>query len=127
MKQLSRFALVGAINTVWGYSLIFSCMYFFALSGELSNAIGYIAAIVSSYFLHRKYTFRSSNHKQLEFIMFVVIFLVAYSANLFAFSFLVRVMGFNPYVTQVLAGLVYVSVSYVLNKLVVFRPRPQTR
>ncbi|EGV20011.1 GtrA family protein [Thiocapsa marina 5811] len=115
--------MVGVFNTVAGYFIIFSSMYFLRLTAEWANVIGYVVTVGGSYLLHRRYTFRSQNPKRREFVVFILIFLFAYAINLVSLSVLVHETDTNPYVAQVLAGAVYVSVSYSLNKLMVFRPR----
>ena len=121
MNQFIRFIFVGAVNTGLGYVIIFACMYLADLSPELSNLIGYVVGLVLSYFFHRSYTFRSTQQRKTEFIHFVVVFLVAYCANLAALTVLVRTVGIHAGTSQVIAGAIYAGISYLLNKCYVFR------
>lgn len=121
MNQFIRFISVGMINTGLGYGIIFACMYLADLSPELSNAIGYMTGLVASYFLHRGYTFRSTQHQNTEFIRFIVVFLICYSANLLSLITLVRVLGVHSGISQIIAGIIYIGASYLLNKFYVFR------
>lgn len=121
MSQFIRFILVGIVNTGFGYGIIFTCMYLAELSPELSNVIGYMIALVASYFFHRGYTFRSKQKRKAEFIRFIFVFLVAYFANLATLIILVRVVDLHAGLSQVITGVVYVGVSYLLNKFYVFR------
>lgn len=121
MNQLARFILVGIVNTGIGYGVIFGCMYLVGLAPELSNVIGYLIGLVASYFLHRNYTFRSTQRRRTEFIQFVLVFLVAYAANFAALIVLVRTLAVHAGLSQVIAGVFYVGTAYLLNKHYVFR------
>jgi putative flippase GtrA len=123
MKQLSRFVLVGALNTLLGYSVIFGCMYLVRLSPELSNAIGYGIGLTVSYVLNRSFTFGSRQRVGREALRFLVVFLAAYAVNFLALLLLVRAAGVHAGASQILAGIVYVGVFYLLSRHFVFAPR----
>lgn len=121
MKQFSRFLLVGGINTALGYAVIFGGMYLGGLAPEISNAIGYMTGLLVSYFLNRNFTFRSARRQSTEFARFVFVFLVAYAANLMVLLILVRGAGVHAALSQVISGVIYVGVAYLLNKNYVFK------
>ncbi|RST54308.1 GtrA family protein [Variovorax sp. MHTC-1] len=120
MKQLLRFAAVGVVNTGLGYAVIFACMYLVGLGAVTSNVLGYAVGLVVSYLLNRSFTFRSVEAPRREIIRFVAIFLLAYLANLAVLILLVHYAGVHEGVAQVLAGIVYFGLSFVLNKYYVF-------
>ena len=122
MSQLIRFILVGAFNTILGYGIIFFFMYIVNLSPEFSNVIGYMTTLIVSYFLHRKYTFRIEQKKNIMFLYFLIVFMISYCANLVILVILVRAMGIHAGISQFVAGAVYVCTSYLLNKYYAFRP-----
>ena len=122
MSQLIRFILVGAFNTVLGYGIIFFFMYIINLSPEFSNVIGYMATLIASYFLHRRYTFRVEQKKNIMFFYFLIVFMISYCANLAILVILVRAMGIHAGISQFVAGAAYVCTSYLLNKYYAFRP-----
>lgn len=120
-KQLFRFISVGIINTIIGYGAIFACMYLANLSPEISNVIGYMLGLLASYWLHRRYTFRSTKKRGAEFLHFIAVFLIAYCTNLASLVFMINALGVGAALSQVIAGAVYVATSYMLNKCFVFR------
>ena len=122
MSQLIRFILVGAFNTILGYGIIFFFMYITNLSPEFSNMIGYTATLIVAYFLHRRYTFRIEQKKNIMFFYFLIVFMISYCANLAILVILVRAMGIHAGISQFVAGAVYVCTSYLLNKYYAFRP-----
>lgn len=122
MSQFIRFILVGAFNTILGYGIIFFFMYIINLSPEFSNVIGYMATLIVSYFLHRRYTFRIEQKKNIMFFYFLMVFIISYCANLAILVILVRAMSIHAGISQFVAGAVYVCTSYLLNKYYAFRP-----
>jgi putative flippase GtrA len=116
MSQLSRFLIVGVANTGLGYAVIFACMYLAGLNPELSNAAGYAVGLISSYFLNRHFTFRSTQPRSVEFVRFVMVFLASYTANLAVLIVLVRALAVHASLSQVIAGIVYIGTAYILNK-----------
>lgn len=123
MSQFFRFVLVGIANTVLGYAIIFGLMYLAEFSPEISNLSGYFFGLLISYVLNRNFTFESIQRRDVEFLRFIIVFAVAYLANLMVLIFLVRVVFFSPGWAQVVSGGVYIVISYFLNKYYVFRSR----
>lgn len=123
MSQFFRFVLVGIANTVLGYAIIFGLMYLAEFSPEISNLSGYFFGLLISYVLNRNFTFESIQRRDVEFLRFIIVFAVAYLANLMVLIFLVRVVFFSPGWAQVVSGGVYIVLSYFLNKYYVFRSR----
>jgi len=124
VKQLSRYLVVGALNTAWGYLLIFGFMYGLGWSPEASNVMGYAIGLVTSYLLNRTFTFRSRNTTLPEFGRFLWTFAVAFAANFATLAFLVRGLELHAGLSQIIAGVVYVVTSYLLSRNYVFRARP---
>ena len=82
----------------------------------LSNVLGYAVGLVVSYLLNRAFTFRSPAVSKIEFLRFVSILLLAYAANLAVLVFLIRHTSVHKALAQVLAGVVYFGLSFLLNK-----------
>jgi putative flippase GtrA len=116
MKQFFRFLTVGVVNTLLGYCLIFACMYGAHLSPETSNITGYAGGLVASYVLNRKYTFKSKQKRGDEIARFLVVFVIAYAANFAMLVFLIRGMNAHAGASQLLAGVMYTTASFFMNK-----------
>jgi putative flippase GtrA len=121
-NQFSRYLLVGAFNTGFGYAIIFGSMYFLDMSPIASNALGYSIASVFSFVLNRTFTFKSNGQRSSELIRFLAVFAVAYFSNLAVLYVLVKFLFIHEAVSQIIAGVVYVVISYLMNKFLVFRP-----
>lgn len=121
MIQFIRFALVGVANTALGYAVIFGCMYGLGWSALASNVAGYAVGLLVSFTLNRRFTFRSEGKARAELLRFVCIFAVAWSANFAVLIVLLNVVHMNEVLAQILAGVVYFVLSYVMSKYYVFR------
>lgn len=126
MKQLIRYLLVGLLNTAVGYGIIFILMYGFGVNPELSNAIGYLFGLVVSYTMNRRFTFESKEKRLKEFSKFLGVFAIAYSLNFITLVALIRWLHVEKGVSQILASVVYVGVSFVLSKYYTFAARTRT-
>lgn len=120
-SQFSRYLLVGAFNTFFGYVIIFGAMYLLDWSPIASNVLGYSIALLSSFALNRAFTFKSAGRKSTELPRFLSVFALAYGVNLAVLYVLVKFSFIHEAVSQIFAGFFYVAISYLMNKFLVFR------
>lgn len=118
-KVFYRYLIVGVINTIIGYGIIFSLMYI-GVSPEISNIIGYAIGICVSYVLNKIYTFKSKTHPKREFPKFVISLLLAYVLNFFTLLICIRMIHINAYMSQIISGIVYTLSSFVFAKYFAF-------
>lgn len=116
--QFLTFNLVGIVNTIFGFSLIFLLM-FFGLSATISNVIGYFFGAILSYFLNKKYTFKSDTKDKGEAIKFFTILFISYVLNFITLQWLLTFI--NPYYAQLISAIVYTLSSFILAKIFVFK------
>ena len=124
--QFARFVSVGLFNTLVGYAGIFFLMYVVKLSPVISNAIVYFFGIFLSFAMHRSITFKVTStapesNRNREFGRFLLVFAIAYLANLFTLMYLIDVLEIHKGLSQIGASVVYVGISFVLNKTYVYR------
>ena len=117
-KQFITYNLVGIVNTLFGFSIIFLLMYV-GVSATFSNGIGYAVGALLSYTLNQKYTFAGMQHSTLLAVKFFGVLFIAYLLNLMTLRWLLENM--NPYLAQVGAGVVYTICSFLLAKFIVFK------
>ena len=120
MSQFGKFLVVGIFNTLLGYAVIFFLMYALGWGPFSSNVAGYAVGLTSSYFLNRFVTFNSAREKWPEMATFLAVFCIAYGANLVALKLLID-HGAHAGLSQLIAGVFYVAISYTANKFLVFR------
>ncbi|MEM3845541.1 MAG: GtrA family protein [Candidatus Parvarchaeota archaeon] len=116
----SKYLLVGLMNTIVGYGIIFSLMYV-GVSPEVSNIIGYAIGITVSYVLNKIYTFKSKAHPKKEFPKFVASLLAAYGLNFVTLVICVRILHINAYVSQIISGAVYTLSGFVFVRYFAFK------
>ncbi len=116
----TKFLFVGLFNSILAYGVIFFCMYKLNYNPVGSNITGYAIGLFFSYFLNRKFTFKSQGKKIPEITNFLLCFFISYGVSLCLLQVLISV-ALNPGISQLLSGAGYVLTSFVLNKWVVFK------
>lgn len=122
-KELTRYILVGLVNTAIGFGAISACM---ALGmGDVSaNVIGYALGLISSFFLNGKWTFSQAKLTSKEAFRFACIFAVSYLCNLAVVLILVEKILCERHLAQFLGMCTYTGLSYLGMKFLVFtRPK----
>ncbi|WP_395394130.1 GtrA family protein [Novosphingobium sp. BL-8A] len=123
LATLARFIAVGALNTAIGYGLIL-CWLFAGLGDYAANVAGFAMGLPISWALHRTLTFRARYRPSgNEMVRYVVVFLIAYGANLGTIA-AGRAAGLGgSALLQGLAVCTYAALLFVLTRLIVFPAR----
>lgn len=115
-----KYLMVGMINTLVGFGIIFILMYS-GLLPEIANFIGYLCGFILSFILNKYFTFKSKNYVKSEFIRFALSMGIAYLINLLILVISYRSLGINEYISQIIAGIFYTLVGYLLSKFYTFK------
>jgi len=118
LGEFLRYSLVGIVNTMVGFSIIFSLM-FMGVSPVLSNLMGYAIGSVVSFYLNSRYTFKSTQPTKAQVVKFFTILLLSYFLNLLTLQWLLELI--NPYLAQFFSAVVYTVSSFLLVKFIVFK------
>jgi putative flippase GtrA len=114
LEQLSKFGLVGILNTVLGYGLFIIFLnwynYFWAL------VISHIIAVTHSYFWNKLWTFKSNNNLLKEFIKFNSVYLVIFICNAIILFYFVNIANLDPQIAQLFALPIITIVSFAGHK-----------
>lgn len=116
-----RFAAVGVINSVVGLSIIYAAKFFFNVSDVPANVLGYGVGLAFSFFLNRSWTFQHRQSAAGALVRFLLIFALAYLANLATLLFLINALGVNGYLAQAIAMAPYTLVGFFGSKYFAFR------
>jgi putative flippase GtrA len=116
--QFVTYNIVGIANTLVGFSIIFLLM-FAGVGATLSNAIGYAIGSVLSYYLNKKYTFKSTSDSKMQAVKFFMVLGVSYLFNFLTLQWLLGML--NPYIAQLFSAVVYTLSSFLLAKFIVFK------
>jgi putative flippase GtrA len=121
-----KFCLVGIINTIVGYSIIFILIYIFSVNYILSNTIGYIVGVTVSFTLNKYCNFKSPGSVNREFPVFLVCFIISYCFNVISLYAMVDILGLRKIVGLIISGLIYTITFYSLSRWIVFRKKLET-
>ncbi len=122
MKQFIKYLGVGTINTIVTSLVIFIFMKFTNLGLYLSNVLGYIFGLLSSYILNSSFVFKSNNIlKKKEFIKFIIVFLAAYSLNIVSLFILSKIIYIGEYLSQYISMIIYSLSFFYLCKFYTFK------
>jgi putative flippase GtrA len=116
-----RFLLVGIVNTLVGYS-IFLMLSFTGLSYPLLILFSTILGVVFNFKTVSKFVFMTSNSKLI--ISFFSVYVIIYLLNILGIKIFLS-FGVNLLFSQALLVLPLACISYVLNKMFVFKVRKQ--
>ncbi len=119
-SKFIRYLIVGIINTIIGYGIIFTLMTIHIIP-EVANIIGYIIGIIISYILNKIYTFKTNNKSKKEFIKFALCMICAYAINLAIFVILHRYFNIDKYIATIIAGIFYTLSGYIFSKYFAFK------
>ena len=113
------YLFIGLINSSIGYIIIFYLTYINIIA-EISNFLGYFIGIFISYFINKRYNFKSNRTHKKELPKFLLSMFISYLINLLILIICYRILSWNVYASQLLAGVAYTLSGYVLSKYFVF-------
>lgn len=116
-RTLLRFGLVGIGNTVLGLGVIFGARQF--VDDFTANLIGYLLVVPVSFLTHRELSFRDVGRKMPAFLRYLTTVAIGYSFNVVVLKAGLAAGG-NPYMLQAAGITVYVGITYLLSRHVVF-------
>ena len=114
-----RFLLVGAVNTLVGLSIIY-LLKFLGIGDVVANASGYGIGVVVSFALNRNWTFQHVGPAIPAAARFLLVFAIAYIANLEAVLAMIHVLNANAYLAQALGVPVYTTLFYLGSRYFAF-------
>jgi hypothetical protein cdiviTM7_02105 len=127
--QIGRFAIVGTINTIIDFGLLF-LLTFLGLPKLTANTISTGTAFVFSFFANKKYTFKStSKNIKYEMVSFVIVTLfglwVLQNGTIWLITPLIKSFITNERISLFVAKLFATAISliwnYCLYERIVFR------
>lgn len=117
--ELARFLIIGALNTVLSYA-IFMAVYA-ASDGKYIVALlaSYSLTIVTGFFLHKIFTFRSTKNGQ--FLYYLLLNMILISINYFLLDYIINKIGIlKIWITQALLLIAISCFSFIFQKLIIF-------
>jgi len=121
MDRLLRFLTVGVANTAIGLSSIFAAMRFLDMSEAAANALGYAIGVTFSFVVNRAWTFGDGAPATQSFPRWLVVAGCAYLSNLVVVLAAYRLLGVDPYLSQLLGVPTYTGVGFLGARYYAFR------
>jgi len=121
IRKFVKFGIVGSsgIFVDFGFTWVFREKV--KIHQLVANAIGFITASVSNYYLNRVWTFRSSNPEiAVEFTQFFVISVIGLIINTLIIWLILKKMKINFYIAKAFAILVVMIWNFTANLFVTF-------
>ena len=133
IRQYLKFGIVGGVNTAIDFLILNILMFFTGITAGygyiMFKSISFIAANINSYFLNKKWTFKSdSAANRREMVLFFTVSIIGLLINAGTASFIVTfidpINGISPTAWANVGALVATAVSLVWNffgyKIIVF-------
>ncbi|MBX2884262.1 MAG: GtrA family protein [Granulosicoccus sp.] len=116
-----RFLITGCANTLCGMLTIYVCLEYASMSNIKSNVAGYAVGLVISYYMNSRFTFRFRGDWKKSALRFIMVFAVAYLANLSVVLCLIRYTSIYDYYAHWMGLPFYTVVFYLGSRLFAFR------
>ncbi len=116
-----KFCVVGVTGTVVDFSLTWICKEKFKIPKFVANAIGFVVAATSNYFLNRWWTWGSTNSQVgVEYTKFFAVSLIGLGLNTLILYILHEKMKVNFWVSKVFATGVVMIWNFLANNFFTF-------
>lgn len=119
-NTILKFLVVGVLNTLLSLVIIFGLKYFYSFSDVVANLNGYIAGLICSFILNKKWTFNHTGQVSITIFKFILTFAIAYIANIIFVLLLIK-SGVNAYLSHLIAMPIYTVIFYIGSKFFVFK------
>ncbi|MDJ0832861.1 MAG: GtrA family protein [Gammaproteobacteria bacterium] len=117
-----KFSVVGVVNTLIHYALFYLLYSVFGVYHLLASTIGFIAAVINSFFFNKYWTFNSkSPNLGQQFVRFFIVSLLGLLINLMTMALLVEWLLIDPLLAQLAAIGLTLLVNFSGNKWWAFR------
>jgi putative flippase GtrA len=123
ISKFIKFGVVGFSGLFVDFGLTYFTKEKLHIPKYVANAIGFMSAATSNYFLNRIWTFESHNPEiMLEYSQFILISIIGLVINTFILWLLVSRFKFNFYLAKVFAIGVVTVWNFFANLFITFSP-----
>lgn len=121
-RQVIKFGLVGVANTLISLALLFFLEEVVKMDIRIANPLAYLLGTVNSFYLNKKWTFKSEGkvHKEgpLFFAVIGVAWLIQY---VIAVYWMVGILHWDKFVAQVIGMVLFTGLNFVGQKFITFK------
>lgn len=119
--QLQRFLVIGSVNTGFAYLMYVVGVVVLELSYFWSVIFSWCLGVVFSYMMFRTFVFTDGDRSWRSFKRFLPTYVVLLCFNEAALRLLVSHFGWNDLLAQVPVVLLCAALSFILNRIFVFK------
>lgn len=122
-KGLSRFSLVGVLNTLIDFVVFTMFNSLFGFNYAVSQVAGYSFGIVNSFIFNKNWTFENKDvHKKTvnEFLKFILINLISLTITIIFMRFFIKNFNLNVYAAKIIVTFIAQITNFLGYKLWVF-------
>jgi len=116
-NKIIKFIITGIINTVF-YFILYSIFIFMGLDYKMAVFIATVIGVFFSFKMFGKFVFNNEDKSVLN--KFILLYIVLYLFNIFFVGFFENIFN-NYYTSGLIATALCAIISFVLNKLYVFK------
>ncbi len=117
--RLFRFLVVGGINTIFGYG-VYALLIYLHCNYKFAALAGTVLGVLFNFMTTGRIVFENANN--LLLVQFIAVYTVTYFLNIGLIKILLQ-NGFNALISGALCLLPMAVISFILNKLFVFRKK----
>ena len=104
ISKFLKFGVVGCSGMIIDFGMTYLCKEIFKLNKFVSNAIGFILAATSNYFLNRIWTFDSHSERVgSQYVQFMVVSVIGLGINSIILYLLNERLKWNFYLSKLIA------------------------
>ncbi|MFC4665230.1 GtrA family protein [Falsiporphyromonas endometrii] len=119
--QLIKYGLVGVVNTLITAVVIAIFLKVIGTSDFIANICGYIAGLINSFLLNKKWTFSAHGNWLKELVVFLLGFLFCYVIQYALVYSLNNHTSYDRLYNHFIGMVFYTLINFAFNKFVTFR------
>lgn len=119
--EIIKYAFWGGVSTAINLILLFFMIRFTEIHYLVANTIAYFIAVLVNYICNKKFVFESQNDVKKELVNFVIMRLISLAIDNACYYCAVDVLGYDVYVSRIVVSAFIIAVTYVINKLIIFK------
>ncbi len=121
LLKFLKFGIVGFSGLIVDFGFTYLFKEIFKVQKYLANAIGFMMAASSNYFLNRIWTFQSINPEiAVEYTEFILISIIGLGINTFMLWFILKRFKINFYIAKAFAIAVVTVWNFLANAFITF-------
>jgi len=115
-RTISRYLVIGTVNTVLGY-LFFFGMVTFKVNYQVALMLVTGFVILHGFYWHKHWTFSSKSNTLLEFLRFNSVYFTTYFLNMFLLYVFVEILLLDARVGQVICIVITTILNFIGHRL----------